>query len=124
MSWWYVGDHLQFPLLNPRGQTHNVLLVNNIARYVVTLDSEGQVQSHRPEKVGDGGDTNVTDMNQNKKLEVDVPPSDSTSTSGNMIPSGGTEGGMLTKAEEIAEGHVGWSAGKLNCPCELRVPFH
>ncbi|KAF8557389.1 P-loop containing nucleoside triphosphate hydrolase protein [Imleria badia] len=89
--------------------THNVSLVNNIARYVVTLDSEGQVQSHEPLKAGDGGDINVTDTDQSSELEVDNPPSDTTSTLGNTIPSGGVEGGILTKAEEIAEGHVGWS---------------
>ncbi|KAN0100975.1 hypothetical protein V8E55_000959 [Tylopilus felleus] len=68
------------------------MLVNDIARYVVTLNSKGHVHSHGP---------------------LPVKATDGSSTLGNFtIPSGRVEGGMLTKAEEIAEGRVGWSAGR------------
>lgn len=91
------------------------MLVNDIARYVVTLNSKGHVHSHGPlpVKADNVGDMNVIDTDQSEGLGVDDPPTDGSSTLGNFtIPSGRVEGGMLTKAEEIAEGRVGWSAGR------------
>ncbi|KAF8139844.1 hypothetical protein EV363DRAFT_1444330 [Boletus edulis] len=90
-------------------ETHNISLVKDIARYVVTLDNEGQVQSHGRLKPGDGRDTKITGTDQIRK-QVDGSSSDDTSLLGNIIPSVGVEGGTLTTAEEIAEGHVSWSA--------------
>ncbi|KAF8446361.1 hypothetical protein L210DRAFT_3642588 [Boletus edulis BED1] len=91
-------------------ETHNISLVKGIARYVVTLDNEGQVQSHGRLKPGDGRDTKITGTDQIRQLEVDGSSSDDTSPLGNIIPSVGVEGGTLTTAEETAEGHVSWSA--------------
>ncbi|KAF8446359.1 P-loop containing nucleoside triphosphate hydrolase protein, partial [Boletus edulis BED1] len=89
--------------------THNISLVKDIAQYVVTLDNEGQVQSHGRLKPGDGRDTKITGTDQIRK-QVDGSSSDNTSPLGNIIPSVGVEGGTLTTAEETAEGHVSWSA--------------
>ncbi|KAH0838658.1 P-loop containing nucleoside triphosphate hydrolase protein [Lanmaoa asiatica] len=113
-SQWIVNHCFRGKLVKGRTiimATHNVSLVNDIARYVVTLDNKGQVQSHGPLKGGDGEDTNVTATDQGRDLGVDDPPSDSASTLGNTVPSAeGKGGGTLTTAEEIAEGHIGWSA--------------
>ena len=78
----------------------------------MTLDNEGQVRNHGPTKADAVGDTNVVGTDQGRTLEIDDPAGDSTSTLGNKLSSAEVEGGTLTTAEEIAEGHVGWPAGK------------
>ncbi|KAG6371568.1 ABC transporter type 1, transmembrane domain-containing protein [Boletus reticuloceps] len=112
-SQWIVDHCFRGKLVKGRTiimTTHNISLVKDIARYVVILDNEGQVQSHGRLKPGDGRDTKITGTDQIRKLEVDGSSSDNTSPLGNIIPLVGVEGGTLTTAEEIAEGHVSWSA--------------
>lgn len=87
---------------------------------MVTLDNEGQVQTHGPLRAGDGADKNITaGTTLNGTLEDDDPPSDSNFTLTGTVSSAEVGDGTLITAEEVAEGHVGWSAGK---QCYLLPP--
>ncbi|KAG9314746.1 P-loop containing nucleoside triphosphate hydrolase protein [Chiua virens] len=91
--------------------THHVSLFKDIPRYVVTLDKDGQAESHELLQASAGGDTDITDMGQDREVDVHGTPStsDNTSTLGKYMSST-EEGKTLTTTEKIAEGHVGWPA--------------
>ncbi|KAG9310261.1 P-loop containing nucleoside triphosphate hydrolase protein [Chiua virens] len=91
--------------------THHVSLFKDIPRYVVTLDKDGQAESHELLQASAGGDTDITDMGQDREVDVHGTPSTSDNTSTlRKYMSSTEEGKTLTTTEEIAEGHVGWPA--------------
>ncbi|KIJ68811.1 hypothetical protein HYDPIDRAFT_81693, partial [Hydnomerulius pinastri MD-312] len=109
-SQWIIQNCLRGNLVKQRTivmATHHVSLVRDTARYVVALNSEGKVQSHGLIEPSLRGGARVLSTEQDENSLEDI-PNEKNSTSDSKPSS--TEGGTLTAAEEVAEGHVGWSA--------------
>ncbi|KZV74802.1 P-loop containing nucleoside triphosphate hydrolase protein [Peniophora sp. CONT] len=89
--------------------THNVALTRSIADFVVSLGSDGHVTSR-----GSVSDALAMDVTLAHEVEEEVQIIEKSEVVGDaekpVAPTKGKPSGKLVMAEEVAEGHVSWSA--------------
>ncbi|CAE6444373.1 unnamed protein product, partial [Rhizoctonia solani] len=116
-SRWVVDNCFRGDLLAGRTMiivTHNVAMVSEVADFVVSLGTDGRVASQ--------GSIDEA-LRSNPKLKAEVETDEELERKGNQVIDDGNpmdqdssakkSDGKLMVAEEVAEGHVGWSALKI-----------
>ncbi|CAE6442804.1 unnamed protein product [Rhizoctonia solani] len=88
--------------------THNVAMVSEVADFVVALGHGGRILSQ-----GSIGTVLGSNAKLKDEAKEELASNPSKSTDGERVETATRPSGKLTAAEEVAEGHVGWSALKL-----------
>ena len=92
-------------------QTHNVAMVSPIASFVVSLGTDGRIASQGSVSEALLKDNEVEKEMEESKDAIKKAEQEET-TEGNPDEAKPKSDGKLVVAEEIAEGHVSWAAGK------------
>lgn len=94
-------------------QTHNVAMTSPIADFVVSLGSDGRILSQGTMSKALAANKRLT--KGLKAEEAGLHKVDET-VDGEVTEVPGSKSGKLMVAEEVAEGHVSWSARELPRP--------
>jgi hypothetical protein len=91
-------------------KTHSLALLTPIAHFVVSLHLDGRIHSQGSmQKVMEDDKTLSNVYSEQTKTVEMLDDKEPTEVDGTNVAS---EDGKLVAAEEVSEGHVGWSAGK------------
>jgi len=107
--WWYVLAFRPESVRLTRPQTHNIALAGPVADFVVSLGQDGRILCQGT--LSEALKSNKALLKKAKAEEGEVAKADEiVDDVFPDIPEG--KGGKLILKEEIAEGHVSWSASK------------
>ena len=91
-------------------------MASPIAQYVVLMGTDGRIANHGPVSEVIAHDKQLAEKVEHEKAAIETDKAEETVADAPPAPER-ARGGKLTVAEEIAEGHVSWSA----CTCSFKL---
>ena len=91
-------------------------MASPVAQYVVLMGTDGRIANHGVVSKVIAQDKQLAEKIEHEKAAIEADKAEETVADAPSAPEK-AQGGKLTVAEEIAEGHVSWSA----CTCSSKL---